>query len=72
MAWEAIFFLSFVVAPGRLRCWRAGTRPERWFGYSLGRMHWMGVICWCGNFAVAPTGVPANIGKSSRFLLRFV
>ena len=37
-------FLSFVVAPGAFRFWRAGTQAGAMVGYALGRMHYAGIF----------------------------
>jgi uncharacterized membrane protein len=38
-------FLSFVVAPGAFSVLASRDQAGAIVGYSLGRMHWMGIIC---------------------------
>ena len=38
-------FLSFVVAPGAFSVLATRDQAGAMVGYSLGRMHWMGIIC---------------------------
>src|SRR3989475_12278856 len=38
-------FLSFVVAPGAFSVLASRDQAGAIVGYSLGRMHWMGIVC---------------------------
>src|ERR1051325_5004741 len=38
-------FLSFVVAPGAFSVLASRNEAGAIVGYSLGRMHWMGILC---------------------------
>src|SRR3989442_14462871 len=38
-------FLSFVVAPGAFSVLASRDQAGAVVGYSLGRMHWMGIVC---------------------------
>ncbi|HEY1424580.1 MAG TPA: DUF4149 domain-containing protein, partial [Candidatus Acidoferrum sp.] len=38
-------FLSFVVAPGAFAVLASRDQAGAMVGYSLGRMHWMGIVC---------------------------
>src|SRR5258708_23210581 len=38
-------FLSFVVAPGAFSLLASRDQAGAIVGYSLGRMHWMGIVC---------------------------
>src|SRR6266576_5272478 len=38
-------FLSFVVAPGAFSVLACRDQAGAIVGYSLGRMHWMGIVC---------------------------